>query len=94
MCRWAACAANMNPFAVESRAASHSCSDTSAAATGSNPAEGQYTTTSSPPSSATAESTSAAICAGLPASAANAALRTPSAVISARVASAAWALDR
>ena len=41
MCRCAACAANMNPLAVESMAVSQSSSETSAGATGSKPAEGQ-----------------------------------------------------
>ncbi len=41
MCRCAACAANMKPLAVESRAESHSSSETSCGATGSKPADGQ-----------------------------------------------------
>ncbi len=92
MCRCADWAANMNPLAVESNAASKSSSVTSCGGTGSNPPEGQYTTMSRPPSSRTAVSIRADICAGSPASAANAPVRTPSAVISALVASAAWAL--
>ena len=62
--RCAAWAANMKPFAVESSAVSQSASSTSAGSRGSNPPDGQWTYTSSPPNVSAAASTIAAISAG------------------------------